>query len=406
MTPFKIVPLIVTLLLAAQYGHCYGDLDKQYLNQAATKSDYSVEFISNSSAAMSHWVAFSRLPKSRVKIALTPETHVNLTFKFPFAGSFLQTIGISHFGYLWAEGLVADMYRIEPLMCLYFGFIERSRIYHYDNGTSFVVQWKDMEVSDHRPPGRFTFQVTMHKNGDIVFVYKSLPAAINDMREHFGKYVSVGVSNQYLISVGYPNVYLPQMDKESAIYFRATCDRFDSCEKCANSLAALNCIWCPTIPKCSNLGGLLSELAPSCKKYSFSDCINDDRLYIDHLAFYPVKHTTDLLPYRPNVSAGPPSERKLITFFTNVSLPASAINSTNISIIIGSEPSPQLANATRNADDTPAPNGSSRVEKGVMTLLAFMLFIGLLVIFALSLGVASQVSDWKRNAISLKSMGI
>lgn len=42
-----------------------------------------------------------------------------------------------------------------------------------------TVQWKNLRLESHPELGPFTFQVTVASNGDIVFVYESIPELID-----------------------------------------------------------------------------------------------------------------------------------------------------------------------------------------------------------------------------------
>ena len=74
-------------------------------------------------------------------------------------------------------------------------------------GSSFTVIWENVYLPDQQDLGKFTFSTTLHKNGDIVFIYFSVPiypeAILDD--KHF---INVGLSDAYIIDkVVYGKLY-------------------------------------------------------------------------------------------------------------------------------------------------------------------------------------------------------
>lgn len=55
-----------------------------------------------------------------------------------------------------------------------------------------------MALQDKPEEGEFTFQATLHDNGDIVFVYKSVPLFIEKIQDNQHP-VKVGLSDAYIM---------------------------------------------------------------------------------------------------------------------------------------------------------------------------------------------------------------
>ena len=55
-----------------------------------------------------------------------------------------------------------------------------------------------MVLQDKPDAGPFTFQVTLHQNGDIVFVYSVIPLTV-DLIEDTAHPVKVGLSDAYIM---------------------------------------------------------------------------------------------------------------------------------------------------------------------------------------------------------------
>lgn len=73
-----------------------------------------------------------------------------------------------------------------------------SFIKYVDNGTAFTVEWEKVNLQDRPNDGQFSFQVTLLKNGDIIFVYADLPVLIDQIKEHHHP-VKVGLSDAYIM---------------------------------------------------------------------------------------------------------------------------------------------------------------------------------------------------------------
>ena len=263
---------------------------------------YKPEYIKDPERAMSYWVDFSKIVTTQstsTKHEMLSKSYrraapLKLNFDFPFYGQPLRNIIVATGGFLYLgehiHHWLAATQNISPLMANFdLSTSNTSDIYHYDNGSALVVQWQDVQMRDNKPPGNFSFQVTLHKNGDIVFVYKSLPVTINEIPESEHP-VKVGISDAFLIDkvaffirrktiFDYHRLNLkdvPEIRNQSAIYLKAlpTCNQFDSCETCSKAVPTLDCIWCPSVKRCSNGFDRKRQewLSNSCDKIQKSDC--------------------------------------------------------------------------------------------------------------------------------------
>lgn len=79
--------------------------------------------------------------------------------------------------------------------------IRRGTTYTFDTaytGTAFTVEWEKVMLQDKPEAGAFTFQVTLHQNGDIVFVYSVIPLVIEEIEDKTHP-VKVGLSDAYIM---------------------------------------------------------------------------------------------------------------------------------------------------------------------------------------------------------------
>lgn len=69
---------------------------------------------------------------------------------------------------------------------------------HYFSGTAFTVEWEEVVLQDKPEAGGFTFQATLHDNGNIVFVYSKIPLTVEAI-EDTAHPVKVGLSDAYIM---------------------------------------------------------------------------------------------------------------------------------------------------------------------------------------------------------------
>ncbi|CAN7949223.1 unnamed protein product, partial [Ixodes pacificus] len=133
-------------------------------------------------------------------------------------------------------------------------------------GTSLIVEWHEVMLQDKPDGGNYTFQAVLHKNGDIVFVYKDLPVPVTEIPDKSHP-VKVGISDAYMFDrmiffVKRKTIYeYHQVNKKSdvirsntAIYFTAlpTCLSLKTCAECRTAKLGFSCSWCDAVQRCSS----------------------------------------------------------------------------------------------------------------------------------------------------------
>lgn len=375
---------LVLALVAIQFCRCTAD---------SNSGDYTITYYPNS--AMSGWHHINLTGVNKIEFSVQPIRPINLRFKFPLGGHEWDSIGISQYGYLYVGKVETreEKYHIMPFKCLYFSYsqIDEQLIYYYDSGTSFTVHWSNMRIAGFQ--SRYSFEAVVYSNGDIMFLYDDLPLTISELASN-KKYVSVGVSSNILVSVGYYVSQLTEIGEKSSIYFKSKpmCDKLYSCDDCAKSPADRNCLWCSSISKCIALADYQQSFG-SCY-YPKSGCM-DPHPVVDSTTLGQIDTTT------PRSTDAP--EWRHITFLTNVSLPAEAINATSISIIISKNTANNLTQDVSSAliDDIATTQHQARL---VLALLMLSFIIGVLIILALTFAIGNQVSKWRKNNMFLKTM--
>ncbi|XP_017774361.1 PREDICTED: plexin domain-containing protein 2 [Nicrophorus vespilloides] len=197
---------------------------------------------------------------------------VKLNFEFPFYGHILRNVTIATGGFLYTgdyvhSWLAATQY-IAPLMANFDTSLSNdSYIKYVDNGTALTVLWENVLLQESPNEGKFTFQATLHSNGDIVFVYQNVPVIIENIQDDHHP-VKVGLSDAYIIDrtiffvrrktiYEYHRVNFRKQDIKNGtvIYLKAlpTCPTMKDCTTClTKEIPSFKCTWCPTLNKCSD----------------------------------------------------------------------------------------------------------------------------------------------------------
>ncbi|CAH0558199.1 unnamed protein product [Brassicogethes aeneus] len=275
-------------------------------NITTTRTDthlyYNSTFKTDKATGEHYWVDMEN--RSDVKVnALLSTSHrraatIKLSFDFPFYGHLVKNVTIATGGFLYTgdyvhSWLAATQY-IAPLMANFDTSLSNvSFIRYVDNGTAFTVEWEQVSLQDKPREGAFTFQVTLHDSGDVVFVYKTVPLFIENIKDDHHP-VKVGLSDAYIMDrtvffvrrktiYEYHRVNFPKEDIKNwtVIYLKAlpTCLESKDCETClTKKIPQFKCQWCPSSHRCSN--GIDRHrqdwLAKNCERINVNDTASCD----------------------------------------------------------------------------------------------------------------------------------
>ncbi|XP_050428776.1 plexin domain-containing protein 2-like isoform X2 [Adelges cooleyi] len=246
-------------------------------NITRTKNDshiyYNSTAINDSNIFKKYWKELKNNPNANVHEMLS-DSHrraatVNLTFQFPFYGHLINTTTIATGGFLYLgdyihSWLAATQY-VAPLMANFdLSVSNESNIYFMDNGTAFTVTWQNVTLQDKPKAGEFTFQTTLHSNGNIVFAYKYLPMSLKaiDASSHP---VKIGLSDAYVLDktvffVRRKTIYEyhrvtfndDEVTNSTVIVLTAlpTCLEKKNCTSCVKKDTNFQCFWCDN--RCSS----------------------------------------------------------------------------------------------------------------------------------------------------------
>ncbi|XP_066303060.1 plexin domain-containing protein 2-like [Branchiostoma lanceolatum] len=202
--------------------------------------------------------------------------NVRLSFDFPFYGSPIKNITIAVKGFVsigsaLSHSLASTQY-IAPLMANFDPGLDPMSVVRYrDNGSALSVEWGRLRLRDDTEGQSFTFQVTLSRDGRIIFVYKKIPKPVTSIDDSSHP-VRVGISDAYTVEallVPFSDVnrktstiyeyHTIELDKGkvttgSAIILSPlpTCGQFKDCDSCLKSKTGFNCRWCPSLNRCSD----------------------------------------------------------------------------------------------------------------------------------------------------------
>ncbi|GMT19966.1 hypothetical protein PFISCL1PPCAC_11263, partial [Pristionchus fissidentatus] len=209
-----------------------------------------------------------------------------LSFDFPFYGHKMNNLTIATGGFCYIgdqthSWLAATQY-IAPLMANFDTQLDGSNILYADDGERFVVEWRKVQLRMQKNYGDFTFQVVLHKNGTMHFIYKDVPVDPMDISDAHHP-CKLGISDAYLFhhsSTGAGSistmskrviyeyhrieVNATKVRNNTVVVLQAlpTCMSLTSCAECSNAtLGKFVCSWCHAKranggPFCTDQAGL------------------------------------------------------------------------------------------------------------------------------------------------------
>ena len=205
----------------------------------------------------------------------------DLNFSFPFYGHLIKRLIVTSAGFLHIGPIFHrfshDVHYVAPLMGGFYSTTGGPIIsYIYDDGQKFMAQWESIYEGGANKSQSFTFQVTLLKNGTIIFAYKTIPYSLNDfISKDFPP--KIGLSDGFVLTeyynvmvngvllripvrtvYKYHTVSLEKGIIKSNSAFILTpvlnCVQASSCEACFDAEVARNfkCKWCGKLQLCSD----------------------------------------------------------------------------------------------------------------------------------------------------------
>ncbi|KAF5281282.1 hypothetical protein FQA39_LY05168 [Lamprigera yunnana] len=374
-------------------------------NVSETKMDshiyYNSTFSVDPDLVTQYWVNTENNNDLRIKSLLSNAYRraatVKLSFDFPFYGHIVRNVTIATGGFIYMgeyvhSWLAATQY-IAPLMANFdTGLSNNSFIKYVDDGNSFTVQWERVYLQDKQSHGEFTFQTTLMKNGDIIFVYKNVPVIVEQIIDDQHP-VKVGLSDAYLIDetmyyvrrktiYEYHRVNISKdgIKNNTVIYLKAlpTCLNSKDCHTCLSTqIDNFQCAWCPSINLCSS--GLdrhrQNWLAKDCEKKQITNdtlcmqvsVLDDLNRHVENKSFYNTdKHLDEKVP----PSLIPPNGMNT----------ANSANNTQYSKVASKQPEilSDTMQASRTSQNSRMYESKNDVKMGASGIITILFLVGII----------------------------
>lgn len=234
---------------------------------------YNSTIINNSELFNDYWVDLENHPNAHIHDMLS-DSHrraatISVKFQFSFYGHLLNSTTIATGGFLYLgeyihSWLAATQY-IAPLMANFdLSLSNYSNIYYMENGTALTVTWHNVTLQDKPNVGGFTFQTTLHSNGNIVFAYKNIPTKIKEI-DSTNHPVKIGLSDAYVLDKTIFFVRRKTIYEYHRVTFQEdeitngtviiltslpTCLEKKNCTSCVKKDTNFQCFWCDN--RCSS----------------------------------------------------------------------------------------------------------------------------------------------------------
>ena len=128
--------------------------------------------------------------------------NVKLKFTFPFYGHNVNKVVVTTGGFLHIgpeyHSFIHETHYVAPLMGNFNPSAHnKSLVLIRDDGARLTVQWDSVLLGDNKHNGPFTFQVSLFRNGSIVFAYRDIPIPVSAISSKIHP-VKVGLSDGYI----------------------------------------------------------------------------------------------------------------------------------------------------------------------------------------------------------------
>eukprot|EP00116_Pleurobrachia_bachei_P006468 sb/3466730/ len=190
-------------------------------------------------------------------------------FDFPFYEDSVNQLQVTSTGFLVTGtdnrlDLAESSRYIAPLM----GPFSANDVRHYSNSKVFINQWTGLSLRDQPEAGGFTFQVQLHCDGVIKFIYREVPMLVGDINTT-AHAVRVGLCDSYEDEDNqlqrYDQLELDMDSVRSNTTFTLTptpsCGSMKTCSRCLRH--SEGCVWCSEIQRTLELLSICA-ITPVC----------------------------------------------------------------------------------------------------------------------------------------------
>ncbi|KAL0851726.1 hypothetical protein ABMA28_000045 [Loxostege sticticalis] len=232
---------------------------------------------------------------------------MKLPFDFPFYGHQLADITVCTGGYVFTGATsqlwLAQDQSISPLMANFdVSLDDSSSVVLYEDATQVTIVWEKMQIRQKKGL-KFTFAVTLYKNGDIYFAYKDIPIKIQVIKDK-NYSVFVGIADSYFFNKMTYYVRRKTIHNYSRIPFNAyhiqsgsvlqlialpSCPIYNTCEACTGHEAkygSFKCMWCEPLRKCTSGADYFRPYMADCPFTKTCNATAEDNDTMPHLTFF------------------------------------------------------------------------------------------------------------------------
>ena len=217
------------------------------------------------------WVDLSSNTAHTVSLSESYLKYFSIDFDIPFYGHLLPKIAITTAGFISTFESPHPYIHITQYIAPFSADFNPSqdpdsKIYYKIDGERIIVLWDKMTLNNRAELGFFTFEAIVYTNGTIQFLYKDIPALINETSS--SNYTSlIGVADAFTASLlsstvtviyNYHRVQLGTgLRLEGSVYQLdpvPNCVTANSWESCKNisCYSSFSCGWCSEIGRCSD----------------------------------------------------------------------------------------------------------------------------------------------------------
>ncbi|XP_028168473.1 plexin domain-containing protein 2-like [Ostrinia furnacalis] len=231
---------------------------------------------------------------------------MRMPFDFPFYGHYLKNITICTGGYVFTgpsnHRWYAQQQNISPLMANFdLTLDETSGIVLFEEADKVTIVWENMKLRERRNL-KFTFAVTIYKNGDIYFAYKEVPMKIQSIGDRAS--VFIGLADSYFMNKVAFYVNRRTLHNYSRIPFygynitsgsvlqliaQPSCPMYNTCEACVaheEKYDSFKCIWCESLHKCTSGADFFRPYVADCDFDNKCSNNTEDNDTLPRLSFF------------------------------------------------------------------------------------------------------------------------
>ena len=215
------------------------------------------------------WVDLTLNTSHHVVLSNSYLKYIEIPFELPFYGHQLDRVAITTAGFISTYDSPHPYLHLTQYIAPYSADFNPSqspdsKIYYLVEDERIVVLWDKLTINGRSQMGLFTFETIVYKNGSIQFLYKDIPALLNETST--SNYTSlIGVADAFIADLlgarviyNYHRVRLGEGIQLGGTVYQLdptqNCVSADSWNTCRNvsCYSSFSCGWCAALQRCSD----------------------------------------------------------------------------------------------------------------------------------------------------------